>query len=228
MISKESIKQVVSNGITIQFPYKSSISSWYGEVKLYKLDDFYICNCPNHIKFYNVDDAVNHFCNIAFTSKNIGYIQSRLVDKKIIDKYDEDSIENPNKDIKKLFKEEGKLIDEESKSLNIIINNFPKSDESIIEFKSIIDSFDVNTIKEQLTQFDRNYSTLNPYISMSYTYDVEGSDRGFRSMINYGDFSLNRLSESKNYNKSGMTWKCLEITLKVDGDSEYYRYEINI
>ena len=230
MISKESIKQVVSSDISIQFPYKSSISSWYGELKLYKLNDFYYVG-PFNIKFFDVDDAVNYFCNEAFTSKNVGYIQSRLIDKGILDMDDSYSLEHPNKKVKNLFKEEAKLVDEEAKSLNITVKEFPKPEIAISEFQSIIDNFNVDTIKDELLSFDRKYSTLDPYISLSYKYDVEGSEYGYRTTFDYGGFSKKEMKKAKNRKdlpQHKMTWKCLEITLRVRGDEEFYRHEVKV
>ena len=80
MKSKEAIKQVLRMGSAVSLPYKAEINQWYGEIKINKIDEFYIIQ-PSWIKFYDIDEAVNYFCSEALTSKNVGYIQSRLDDK---------------------------------------------------------------------------------------------------------------------------------------------------
>ena len=202
MISKEAIKEVVSAGLRIQFPFKSEISSWYGEIKLYEMDNFYY-SCD--VKFSNLDEAVNHFCTEAFTSKNVGYVQSRLMDRKIVD--DGSDLERPKKNLKKLFKDEAKKVDEEAKSL--------------------VDTLTVDNLVEKLSQYEKKYATLSPYLNLGYKYDVEGSEHGYRSSFDYENFSREDLNEAKTREdlpQHKMKWNSLQISFKVKGDDFYFFY----
>ena len=226
-MTKEAIKHLVTNGAIIEFDYKEKISSWYSKIKIYKLDNFYYVERP-YIKFADIDEAVNYFCSIAFTSKNIGYLQNRLRDKKLVG--ENTDFEKPSTKIRKLFKEEAKLVDEEAKSLNITVKEFPKAKDAISEFKVLADNATIDTLKDKLTDFDNKYSTRNPYISVSCVYDVEDSIYGYRAEFDYEDISPEIIEEykSKSISNNKMTWKCLEIVLKVDGDGEYYRHQLSI
>ena len=138
--------------------------------------------------------------------------------------------EHPSPELKKLFKEEGKIVDDEAKSLNIIVKEFPSSKEAIKEFDELVKNFTIDSFREKLTEFDNKFSTLNPYISVNATYDVEGSSYGYRACFDYEDFSPEKLQEYKDMplTNTKMTWKYLEVVLKVDGDREHYRYNISI
>jgi hypothetical protein len=221
-IRKESIKEVVSAGLSIQFPFKSEISSWYGEIKLYKMYNFYY-SCD--IKFSNLDDAVNHFCTEAFTSKNVGYIQSRLMNKKLVD--DGSNLERPDKDLKELFKEEAKIVDEEAKSLELQPIIFPSAKEAVEEFKSLVDTLTVDNIVEKLSQYERKYATLSPYINLNYKYDVEGSEYGYRQSFDYENFDKEDMEIAKtrvDLPQHKMKWNSLQISFKVNGDDFHFFY----
>jgi hypothetical protein len=222
MISKEAIKEVVSAGLRIYFPFKREISSWYGEIKLYEMNNFYY-SCD--IKFSDLDEAVNHFCTEAFTSKNVGYIQSRLMDRKLVD--DGSDLERPDKDLKKLFKDEAKKVDEEAKSLNLKPIVFPTAKEAVEEFKFLVDTLTVDNLVEKLSQYDKKYATLSPYLNLSYKYDVEGSEYGYRSSFDYENFSKEDLEEAKTREdlpQHKMKWNSLQISFKVDGDDFHFFY----
>jgi hypothetical protein len=222
MISKEAIKEVVSAGLRIQFPFKSEISSWYGEIKLYEMDNFYY-SCD--VKFSNLDEAVNHFCTEAFTSKNVGYVQSRLMDRKLVD--DGSDLERPKKNLKKLFKDEAKKVDEEAKSLDLKPIKFPTSKEAVEEFKSLVDTLTVDNLVEKLSQYEKKYATLSPYLNLGYKYDVEGSEHGYRSSFDYENFSREDLNEAKTREdlpQHKMKWNSLQISFKVKGDDFYFFY----
>lgn len=117
MTIKQSIKEVVDIGATVKFSFKSSIDSWFSEYSLHKAHPefgggYYLY--PTMKKFENIDEAVDVFCEIIFTSKNIGYAQDRLRDKGIDFENDYD-LERPTQELIELFEQEGKLIDEEYK-----------------------------------------------------------------------------------------------------------------
>jgi CMP-N-acetylneuraminic acid synthetase len=73
-------------------------------LKAYKqYDGFYHVD---HTRFSDIDQAVDFFITEAFTSKNVGYIQSRLMNKNLLGEYD---LEKPTSKIKNLFQEEGNV-----------------------------------------------------------------------------------------------------------------------
>ena len=103
---------IVEAGAHVEIAYKKEISHWYTEIKLYKLDKEYIISGGNlYNKFDTFKEASDAFYNMCFTSKNIGLIQNRLM-KKI--ELDDGAFAHPSKELKKLFKEEGKILDKEN------------------------------------------------------------------------------------------------------------------
>ena len=227
-MKKEDIKAVLEFGFKLEFPYKSKIESWYGNISINKIDDLYYIH-PFNITLYDIDEAINYFLDKAITSKNIGYIQNRL-DKKVDFEEDYD-LEKPNKDLKKLFKDEGKIVDEEAKQFNIQIMALPKLEDAISEFKNIIDNFNIEIISEYLKSFERKYSILDPYIGVHFVFEPDGTTEvthEFRSGIDAKDFTLKELNYCKSHNSNGYKFKNVEVTLHLRGDEEYYRYELNI
>lgn len=125
---KSSIRSLLEIGCTVKFPYKESINSWYGDVSISKLSshiktDVYIVQ-PLFTEIYDIDDAIDYFINIAFSSKNVGYIQKRLVDKGI--DFEDYDLERPNEEVKSKFKAEAIIVDEEFKLFNINIKKLSK------------------------------------------------------------------------------------------------------
>jgi hypothetical protein len=225
-VSKESFKQLLEAGVTLQFPYKTKISSWYGELKAYKqYDGFYHVD---HTRFSDIDQAVDFFITEAFTSKNVGYIQSRLMNKNLLGEYD---LEKPTSKIKNLFQEEGKVVDEESKVWNLRPIVFPKAKDAVSEFNKLVKLLTPENIKSSLGDFEKKYATLDPYISISYKYDIEGVDHGYRITFEYEDFSIEGLNEAKNRSdlpQHKMTWNCLHISFRVKGDNgNFHFFDLN-
>ena len=100
-MKKEDIKAVLEFGFKLEFPYKSKIESWYGNVSISKIyDSYYIY--PWGTELYDVDEAIDFFLDKAITSKNIGYVQGRL-DKKFDFEEDYD-LEHPDKELKKYLR----------------------------------------------------------------------------------------------------------------------------
>ena len=117
MSKKQSIKEMLEVGATIKVGFKEEINSWYDEYSIHKsnLDfgsKYYIS--PTMKGFENAEEAINEFCEHVFTSKNVGYIQKRLHEKGIDFENDYD-LERPTKELREIFAEEGKLVDEEYK-----------------------------------------------------------------------------------------------------------------
>lgn len=224
---KESIKNVVLSGMTIKHPYKSEISSWYSDISISSYNGFYSIH-PFSVKFANIDDAVNYFCNQAFTSKNVGYIQSRLFDKKILNDYDH-NLENPDKELKKLFIEEGKLVDEEAKALDIKLIEFPKAEDALKEFNLLIQNFNPLTIVKELRNFEEKYSVLDPFIGMSYNYqyEIDGSKHDFGSGFDYENYEPNDDSYLELDSTYEMIFDHIQISFRIRGDEEFYFFKVN-
>lgn len=227
MIRKEQIKEILNFGFEIKFPYKSKINQWFSNISIIKYNDHYDIS-PMSIKFYNIDEAVDYFLDQAITSKNKGYIQNRL--NKRYDFEDDYDLEHPNDELKKIFEDEGKVVDEEFKELNITVKKFPKVKTAVKDFQEIINNFDINTIRESILAFDRKYSMLDTYISVSIVYEPDGIKytHEYRHSFYYKDLTLEKLESSKSQKRNDFKYKNLEITLKLRGDEEYHTYEINV
>lgn len=238
-MKKEHVKEILDFGFKLELPYKHKINSWYTNISITKTNNHYIIH-PQSIKFYDIDEAVNYFLNEAITSKNKGYIQNRLSVK--IDFEEEYDLEKPNKELKKLFKDEGELVDEEAKEFNIIVKEFPKVKDAVEDFENIINNFDtvvqnssdlfIKYIIESLSSYDKKYSMLDTYITMSFVFKPDGTKKEYkneyRSSFDFEDFTLARLEVAKSNNGNGYKYKNIEITLKLRGDEDYYRYELSV
>lgn len=117
---KEVIKELLEMGVTIKFPFKSQIDSWYGDVSIHKSEFIGDIDKPRYYispymeYSHDVNEIVNRFCEEVFTSKNVGLIQMNLM-KKHIDFEEDYNLERPTKELRQMFDEEGKLVDEQYK-----------------------------------------------------------------------------------------------------------------
>ena len=216
---KESIIDIVEKGGTISIPHKTKIDEWYGELKISKLANNEYVIQPYWQKFSNVEDAVNWFLNEGFTSKNFGYIQKRLDSKGI--EFSEYDIEEPTDEVRKAFEEEGKIVDEEAKEFNIVIKEMPKVEDALEYVDNMIKNITIYNIVDSLSEFEKEYMPLDPYISMSYLFEQE-SGNDFRSGINYDNFTIKQYEKIKKDNSS---FKHMTLTIKVG--EEYKRFDLN-
>lgn len=225
MIKRENIKEVLNFGFKIEFPYKSEINQWYSNISINKYRDYYEIS-PMSVKFYDIDEAVDYFLKEAISSKNKGYIQNRLNRKYDLEEY---NLEKPDEELKKLFEDEGKIVDEEFKELNINIKKFPKAKDAVKDFDNIIKNFNFDTIRESIKDFERKYSMLDTYFFVSSVFEPDGPKytHEYRNSFDYEELTLERIEYTKSQIKD-YKFKNLEITLKLRGDEEYHRYEINI
>ena len=217
---KESIKKILNSGASIKVSYKTEISSWYSDLEIYKVDgDYYVRpEC-----FSDIDEAINYFLDKGYSSKNVGYIQNRLSDKGY--NFEEDyDLEKPDKELIKLFKEEGKLVDEEFKLMNVIVKPFPKTKDAVNEFKTIIDEYDVKIFKYKLIEFDKKYKTLNPFITISFKY-IKTNGNDYRCSIGFKDFSESICNKYKSLEVKDYQYEHIEVCIKLD-KTDYIRYEI--
>lgn len=109
---KESIKDIILNGGCVKMSHKYKINQWFEDYSIFILNKA-IHISPSGETFYNIDEAINTFYDKCFTSKNVGLLQKRLMEKKLIN--DEYDLENPNYKLKQLFKKEAKILDSEFK-----------------------------------------------------------------------------------------------------------------
>lgn len=225
-MTKKAIKEILSVGGTVSLNYKSKISHWYSTTKIFKIEKEYIVD-PGWNRFYDIEEAINFFCNEALTSKNVGYIQSRLQDKGI-DFENEYNLENPSGKLKKLFEEEGIIVDEEAKKLDIKVINFPKTKDAVKELKSIIKEINVNNVKEKISFFEKKYITLNPYINMSFVFNnIIVSNHDYRQGLDYNEFTIARLENAKKEKGDGsLSFNKLELTVKLNESKKYYRFDL--
>ena len=193
----DNIKSLLSLNTQIKVSHKRKINEHYGELSLYKLNDElgneYIVTHP-YIKFSNVDEAISFFCYHAYTSKNVGYVQQRLFDKKLLNE-DVHNLEKPNAKVKALFEAESILVDQEAIELGIKEPKaFPTEAEATKELNSIMKSDDLAVISEELKKFNAKYSMLDIYIHISAFYDAE--TRGHKHDYSIG-IALNELSQKR-------------------------------
>jgi len=225
---KESIKGVLQMGGSISIPFKSKIDSWYSEVKISEISDkddggsVYVIQHP-WLKFCDIDEAVNYFCNEAFTSKNYGYIQDRLRNKGLIG--ESSDLENPSNKIKKMFEDEGRLVDEEAKDINILIKPFPSEKDAELEFKELMDNFDPKTISDVITKYKRKYITIDPYISISLQYDAITNGNQHEHGYSMDISSFYKMYKKRNtiMNKDSK-FKNIKVTFKLRDKEEYQNY----
>ena len=114
---RESIKSLLNLGVTVKKPFKDNINDWYSE---FSLSPVYselrggLVYLSGFETFFDVDLAVEFFMSNCFTSKNKGYIQERLSRKVNLDRH---NLTKPSEELIQLFEDEGKIVDEEYKTL---------------------------------------------------------------------------------------------------------------
>lgn len=182
---KEAIKTLVELGGTYKISYKSDVKDWYGDIKIFKYKEDYgdelTMYCVDYGKrFINIDDAVNYFCDLALTSKNVGYVQSRLSYKMKFDEYD---IEDESPDFMEAMKKEAELVDAEAKLIGIEPVVLPTAEEGLAELTKILEIKDQPEFEIQMIEFRKKYLPLDLYIHTNYTTSLtvkmEGMDHLF-------------------------------------------------
>lgn len=235
---KDSIKNIIQANGKVSVSYKSEIDSWYGEIKIFSLfcEDInnYEYSVEGGVKrqsFNNIDDAVNYFCYNAYTSKNIGYIQSRLMDSGKLGKDEEEyDFEEPSNELKKIFKEEGTIVDKEAK-----LNGIEKPKKQLLtteeakkEIEQLIPEITIDTVSEKLSAFKYKYLNLDPYISVKAVYSILSENREYSSSCNIGYWTKENIEKRKLDVgcKNDLKFKTLRVDVKFD--EEYEHYEINV
>lgn len=219
-MKRESIKDILQNGGSVEVPFKSNIKDWFSSMKIYSLgSNLYIVD-PYYQKFSNVDDAVDWFISKGLTSKNVGYVQSRLSNRGI----DFESI-SP-KETNSIIKEEGKIVDLEFQKIGIILNPFPPQSDAIKEAKEIANGISIDNLSKKLTDFENKYITLDPHLSLSfvYEYDANGKINKFESNVRHESF--NRSVYQEHLSRPDIKYKSIKISIKI-GSGEYISHNLN-
>lgn len=221
-MKRESIKDILENGGSIELPFKSSINEWYSNIKIYCLEKNRYVIEPQYQKFSNIDEAVNWFLKEATTSKNVGYVQSRLSRMGVnFESYELDDL-----GIKSIIEKEGKIVDDEFEKMDIIIRPFPKKSDAIKEINSLPKEISIDNLVEKISTFENRYITLDPYINLSFVYEYNnnGNLNEFTSSIDYNSFNIDLYRDR--FNRSGITYKNIRIVIKVRG-SKYISHNLN-
>lgn len=227
---KESIKNVLSMNGTVSIPYKIELKSWYGEIKIYKIDDEYIISGScKHTNFSNIDTAVNYFCELSLSSKNYGYLHQRLLDKKLIDiDFDFEDISKSNK---KKFKNEGILADIDLANMGVTKTQFPDIKKSEEDFEQISKTQDIDELKIKIKTFNDNYmSILDSNITVSAVFindDGEREPYDYRiSFHKISEFSMEYINniEAKH---SQLTFKCISLHYKINNNFIFQEIYLN-
>lgn len=222
-MKRESIKDILESGGSVELPFKSSIGEWYSNIKIYCLERGQYVIHPQYQKFSNIDEAVNWFLRESITSKNVGYIQSRL-SKMGVD-FESYKLDDPN--LKSILDKEGRIVDDEFKKMNITINPFPKKVDAIKEINLLTKEISIDNLVEKISAFENKYITLDPYINLSfiYEYDNNGNLDEFESGINYNSFNIDLYNERLNRSDT-IKYKNARISIKVRG-SKYISHNLN-
>jgi len=219
-MKRESIKDILKHGGSIDVPFKSKINDWSSSMKIYShRSNLYIVD-PHHQKFSNIDEAVDWFISKGLTSKNIGYVQSRLSSRGI----DFESISPKEANI--LIKEEGKIVDAEFQKMEIYLDPFPPKSDAIKDAKEIINGISIDNLSKRMADFENKYITLDPYLSLSfvYEYDANGKSNKFESKVGYETF--NRSIYQEHLNRPDIKYKNIKIAIRI-GNSESIFHNLN-
>jgi hypothetical protein len=142
---KDSIKELLFSGSSIEISYKENLDEWCGNIRISQLGDSeYVVSNP-WIIFHDIDEAVNYFCSNAYTSKNMAYILERLKKKRLISKdLDDDDLQSPTDKFLALIDKEKVEVDKEASLMNLS------------EFKEK----SVEQAKEDIKKIMKNYHRL--------------------------------------------------------------------
>lgn len=82
---KTAIKDLLQKGLIVTAPYKKDMADWYSDVKIYNGSGFcsVIGDCF-YKKFDDIDKAIDYFIEQCMSSKNLGYVLSRLARKGLL------------------------------------------------------------------------------------------------------------------------------------------------
>lgn len=113
---KESISQILDLGGQVQFSYKYTLESWYGEsyIVYFSLnDEYFIHGTPLHGTYKDKNVAIEKFVNFIFSEKNLAYVIKRLEKRVNFDPEDYD-FRDPSQELIDLIEEEKELIKKEN------------------------------------------------------------------------------------------------------------------
>ena len=203
---KETIKKLIKEGISISYPYKQSLSSWYSDIGISVTNKSYYVN---HKTYYDIDDAINNFLLLAYSSKNFHQIIKKLT-LPIDFEYPDELSDEQKTDIKNAKK----LVDKDFKKMDIKTKKPPKKSDAFNDFDSIIKITDINKFGKEVDNFIKKYSEIDVYVFLSFNYHSDKEDNTFGSTID-----AERLTEDVYYNKinekMSSDYKFINISLSI-------------
>lgn len=214
---KDSIKELLFSGSTIEVPYKEKLEDWYGKVCITQLEDKYIVQNP-WTTFYDIDEAVDYFCSMAYTSRNIGYVLDRLKKKRLISKYLGDGdFKNPNVKFLSLIEKEKIEVDKESILMNLSEFKERSVERAKEDIKKIVKNYHPDDLVEQLSIYMKEYSTLGPFIGLSFVY--KNGDHDFSSSFDWESFTTKGLEDAR---KEWDGFSHLQMSFHLNGNIEFF------
>ena len=227
------LKSVLSSGGRISVPYKSKINEIYGEIVVYKSEKERVPiytvakNITEYQEYYDIDMAINVFMTEAYTSRNFGYLQERLKGKGVV--FKDSDFETPNREVRKLFRNEAKIVDKDFEDMGIERVKFPTIEEAEKAAEELSKS-SKDEIHENYMNFLKKYSPLGIYSNFSANYLVEYS-KGKKTA--YGTSASGSLFLRRDLNRMKYEFSKVhpyefvnfEMCIKV-ADGDYLRWEI--
>lgn len=220
---KEAIKKIITVGATVSIAYKSKINQWYGEIKIYGgIDEdtkrpAYTVTHKGMQNFNDIDEAVNYFCYHGYTSKNLGLVQNRLMEKGLLDNVDDRDFEKPSSAMLLLFKQEGDIVD-----LEAATNNITKPSPSITLATAELaaeEIFKIATMENVLKltgDFKHNFQRLDARVSFIAFYRTKSGET-YSHSCNMGQISKEGLIKMCQL-EGDVTFENLNLKINLEPD----------
>ena len=219
----DAIKKLLNNNSSISVPFKNKIDDWYSEINISRLGEKYVISQGQMI-FYNIDEAIDYFCDLAYSSKNKALIQTRLFDKGLID---EDFLIDSNK--MRLVDEECELVDEKFKKRFNKVKEFPDEITATNEIAAVVDFEDINKLRIFLENFERKYSMFDVFLSLTteFTYiDDNDNEQTFSSGFGLDLLTEEHIKEHKENEK--LVFSHVNLTFDFLGHNNFKRFKLKI
>jgi hypothetical protein len=167
------IKHIVENGGKVEFNYKDKLNQYYSRIEIYRISPHYIVNRGYQTSFTNIYDAVNYFCELAFSPNNAAYVQDRLKKVPEYNSFLERRLEGESVvELDEIIEKEKKLIEKEYKEMGIKEYQFPKKEDAEKEVKSLLDTCKTYTDLIKVNKIiEDKYSPIDIFSILSFVYD---------------------------------------------------------
>jgi hypothetical protein len=201
MLDRESIKNVIESGGTIQFPYKRNLKSWYGECSISKSanKEYYIRGGGPASTFRDADLCIDFFISMLISPDNAAYVIERLSKEGIWC-----DLEDPDDEYIKKFKKEKKVVAKELKELNLHIIKIGTDEEIELAIDNIKEKNKESVSPEDLVyildEFKYRFTLNDPYISIHFVYNQNASHT-FSISIPLCEFNNKRIADAKDPNE---------------------------